>query len=258
MLRPPLLIFVFLLTIMCGAAAAAGLDPAHMAAVDRAAAAFLAMAKDAYQSGNPPREADPVVKPLLDTVFGTAGLNSSGPLPFAQLGSLNDWTVRVVAVGSVYVFAATGIPDFEHLTSLDEKQEQQIVRNTVAFAPEIGRYFDAELAIEQAMIECILAELAADPPTYQSQSARHGLETTRGGVKQTLTGVMTTLLTPGIDRQWVRARLPALTAIAPIAAKFLSAQDRSELRDIAAEVAERIDDPTAAAGLGAIAGVFGS
>lgn len=251
-------VLILLLTAAAGPAGAAELDPARIAAIDRAAEAFLALAQDAYKTGAPPRQADPAVKPLLDTVFDTAGLNRGGPLPFAQLAALNDWTARVVAVGSVYVFAGTGIPDFDHLTGIDEKQEQQIVHNTVAFAPEMGRYFDAELAIEQTMIECVMAELAARPATYQSQPAQQGLETIRGGLKQTLTGVMTTLLTPGIDPGWVRDRLPALAAIAPPAGKFLSPQDRGELRDIAVEVAERLDDPVSAASLGAIAKLFGS
>lgn len=252
------IVLVIVAVALGGVAMAADLDPGRLAAVDQATETFLALAKNAFQSGAAPRLADPAVKPLLDTVFGTADLTTGGPLPFAQLAGLNDWTTRIVAVGSVYVFAGTGIPDFDHLTSLDEKQEQQIIRNTVAFAPEIGRYFDAEMQIEQAMVACVMAELAVHPATYQSQEAQQGLETIRGGLKETLTGVMTTFLTPGLGISWVYQRLPVLAAVTPTAAKFLSPQDRADLRDVAAEVAERIDDAQAEAKLTEIARVFGS
>ena len=43
--------------------------------------------------------------------------------------------------------------------------------------------------------------------------------------------------------EWLRARLPPLLALAPVAAKFLPAADRSEVREIAREVAGQFTDP---------------
>src|SRR5207253_532378 len=107
---------------------------------------------------------------------------------------LNTWTLRVVSVGSVFIFAGTGIPDFSRLQAqgIDDKQRQQIVHNTVAFAPELGRYFDTELRLEQALVEAAMAEIAAHPAGYGTAQAQGGLAKMGAGLKQTLTGVLTT------------------------------------------------------------------
>lgn len=229
------------LVLSSATAIGAELDRARVAAIDRAATTFLALAKDVYRTGQAPRQSDPAIKPLLDIVFDTAPLVANGPIPYAQMPLLNDWTTRSVAVGSVYVLAGTGIPDFDHLQSIDEDQEQRIERNTIAFASEIGRYFDAEMQIEHAMADSVLAEKAVRPESFTSFEGRQRLETMRDGVKQTLTGVMTTFLTPGLDPAWSRARLAVLSRAAAAAARFLDGDDRIELRQVALEVAARLE-----------------
>jgi hypothetical protein len=246
------IIAIIAIVAIAGAAGAAAVDKARIAAVDKAADAFLALAKDAYKTGQPPRESDPAVKPLLDAVFDTSGVTGS-PVAFADIDKLNDWMLRAVAVGSVYVLAGTGIPDFGHLSTLDAKQQQQVIKNTAAYAPEIGRYFDAEVELEQAVINCVTAELAANPDKYRSPTTEGGVAKIRSGVKQTLTGVITTFATPGLDGAWKRARLPALMAIAGPASKFLSTEDRKELAQVARQVAGQTDDPEVKSGLEAFA-----
>ena len=71
-----------------------------------------------------------------------------------------------------------------------------------------------------------------------------------GGLKQTLGGVVTSLLTPGLDPAWMRDRLPALKAIAPIAAKFLLPDDRKEIVDLTKQVAGALSDPVIKQDLG--------
>jgi putrescine transport system permease protein len=80
-------------------AMAAGVDAARIAAIDKAAAAFAVLAKDAYRSGAPPREAEPAVGKLLGTLFDTAGLNGSSAPPFTEVDVLNDWLSRLAQVG---------------------------------------------------------------------------------------------------------------------------------------------------------------
>jgi len=235
------------------AAASPAVDAGKIAAVDKAAEAFLALAKDAYRTGQPPRQSDPAVKPLLDTVFDTADLNAQGPLPIADLTDLSDWTLRTVAVGGVYVLAGTGIPDLVHAGSLDAKAQQQILHNTVAFAPEMGRYIDSEIQLEQALIDSVLAEMAAHPEKFRSPKSESGLAKMRAGLKQTLSGALTTFLTPGLGATWIQGRLTVLAAIMPSAAKFLSPDDRHGLHDLALQVGAKLGNPAIEGTIGSLA-----
>ena len=137
------------------AAAAAGFDAAKIAEVKRASEAFVALGKDAYKTGQPPRQSDPAVaKALLDTIFDTSVdvLNGPPPVTFAQFLDVNNWLMAVVNVGLVYVTAGTGFSDFTTLASLNSvtaKQQAQMNANVISYAPEMGRYYDAQLAVSQ-------------------------------------------------------------------------------------------------------------
>jgi hypothetical protein len=135
-------------------ASAASLDPAQIAAIDKAASDFLAKATDAKKTGMVPRETDPAVAPLLDTVFDTSVL-SHGPMDFADLDKLGDWLDRLNAVGLVYQNAARQAHDVG------------------LFSAEIGRFFDAALAVLQASVDCDVANSDAHPdvkPTAKDQA----------------------------------------------------------------------------------------
>ena len=244
------LTWIALLLLPWNLAEAAQFDPAHMAAVDKAADAFAKLGKDAYQTGKPPRQSDPKVAKLLDVIFGTATLNDGpDPVPFEQLDKLNDWLLRVLKTGIVYVCAGTGISDVGKVGSADEKAQLQIGKNLVAFAPEMGRYYDAQLAVARAESDTIAAELAAHPDWFKSDQAMHGLTTTRGGLTQTLIGVVTSFVAPGLDSSWIRDREAALMAIAPTAAKFLEEDSRKKIADSALQVAGTMSDQAVKDGL---------
>jgi hypothetical protein len=237
-----------------GTAAAAGFDPAQTAAIDKAADAFAALAKDSYKTGSPPRQADPAARDLLDVIFTTSGLNQGGgPVPFEQIDKLNDWLLRIVKTGMVYVFAGTGIADIAKAQGIDAKVQQQIVKNTVTFAPENGRYFDAQLAVSQAEIDSVTAEMAAHPDKFKAANAISGLAKMRGGLTSSLVGVVTTFPVTGLDPAWLRARELALIAIAPSAARFLEPDAREKVRDAAMQVAETMADQAVKDGLIAFA-----
>ena len=51
--------------------AAAALDAGKIAAISKAAKSFVALAKNSASTGRPPRQSDPAIKQLLDTVFDT-------------------------------------------------------------------------------------------------------------------------------------------------------------------------------------------
>ena len=182
------------------ASAAPGpLDPAHIAAIDKAAAAFLAIAKDTHKTGTPPRQSDPQIKKLLTTVCDTRGLNDGAAAPFAQIDALNDWLKQLTQIGMVYILAGTGIADPATAGAIDDTVKAKIAQNAVAFAPEIGRYIDADLAVTQAEIGTILAHMTEDPAAFATPKAQDGLAKMRAGLARTLAGVVTTMKTPGLD-----------------------------------------------------------
>jgi len=237
-----------------GAAAAANFDPAQIAAIDKAADAFAALGKDAYKTGEPPRQSDPAAKKLLDVIFGTSGLNAGAtPVPFEQIDALNDWASRIVKTGMIYVFAGTGIADIAKLQDLNPKVPEQIAKNTTAFALEIGRFYDAQLSVSRAEIDAVAAEMAAHPDKFASAGAAAGLARMQGGMTQTLVGVVTTFPVPGLEPGWMRERELALIAIAPSAAGFLEPDSRKQIRDAAMQVADTMTDQAVKDGLIAFA-----
>jgi len=236
------------------AAAAANFDPEQVAAVDKAADAFAVLGMEAYQTGAPPRQSDSTAKELLDIIFGTAALNDGpDPIPFAQIDKLNDWLLRVVKTGMIYVFAGTGIADIEKISTVDAKVQQQIAANTTAFAPELGRYYDSQLALSRAEMDTVAAEMAAHPDKFTSSNATSGLAQMRTGLTQTLIGVVTTFPVPGLDPTWMRERELALVAIAPSAARFLDDGSRKQVREAALQVADTMSDQAVKDGLVAFA-----
>lgn len=235
------------------AAAPAPLDAARLAAIDEASQAFLALAKDAYKTGAPPRQASPEVGKLLAPVFDTGSLNGPGSPSFAETAALNNWLARLGQIGEVYILAGTGIADPAKAGDIDATVKAQIAANTVAYAPEIGCYIDADLAVMQAEIAAIVAHMTEDPTVFATAKAQEGLNRTKTSLARTLAGVVTTMPTPGLEPAWPAARLPALNAIAPLAAAFLDPEDRRQLQAIAARASDRLSDKAARAGLAAFA-----
>jgi hypothetical protein len=160
----------------------------------------------------------------------------------------------VLQTGAIYILAGTGIADITKASSADQKQ---IGLNIVAFAPEVGCYYDAQLAVPRAETDTLVAEIAANPDLFTSSQAMHGLATTRGGLTQTLIGIVTTFPLTGVDPAWIRDREVALMAFAPSAVKFLEADSRKQIAAAALRVAEGIEDPGAKEGLTAFAKAIG-
>jgi hypothetical protein len=246
--------FCVVVIAVAGAAAhAAQLDAAKIAEVKQAAAAFLALGKDAYKTGKPPRQTDPAVKKLLDTVFDTSTLDGSPPLTFAQFLLVNDWLLQVVTVGIVYVTAGTGVENLLTAPSVTPQQQQAMNANVVAFGPEIGRYYDAQLAVTRVEIDLAMDEVAAHPDQFKSGPRAQGVDQMRSGLAETLNGVLTTFQVSGVETAWLRDRLPALAGIAPSAAKFLQSADKQKLHDLAQTVAGAMTDDMVKNGLNSFA-----
>jgi hypothetical protein len=206
----------------------------------KAADDFAVLTKDAYLSGNVPRESDSATGPLLDAVFGVDLLKSKATLlAKADLKSLSEWLAAQAKVGSLYIFAGTGIADPTH-PALDATSQQKISQNTAKYAPEIGRYMDGELAVVGAM----LAASGIDATTTGS-----GLDNIRQGLANTLFGLITTFPTEGITDDWRRDRLAAINALAPKAAKVLQPDQCKQLIETAHNVGQSMTDSAVQSGL---------
>ena len=202
-----------------------------------AADAFAALAKDSATSGSVPRGSDPSAAPLLDAVFDVGILRSKASLGEPDIGSLSDWSAAGNKVGIVYILAGTGITDVSQAGN-DAKVAAQANRNSAQFASELGRYMDAELAL-QSTIAGIVA----------TDAGRSGVDEVRSGVTATITGVITTFPVDGIDTAWRQARVAALEGAAPGAAKLLLPAQCTSIRATADQVGQQLNDPIATQGL---------
>ena len=213
----------------------------------------MALAKDSATTGEAPRESDPAAKPLLDLVLDTSSLQSGPVQPMSELETLNAWNLDVVKVGLVYILAGTGVTDIAALPNTPDVMAK-ITANTIKFAPEVGRYIDAQLGLQAALIDTISSYMAtASESDLDQANFKSGLAQIRSGVAGTLNGAITTFPTERLTDDWRRARLPALTAMGPGAAKFLLPEDLKALHHTTTEVAGKMSDPEVKAGLSSFA-----
>lgn len=120
----------------------------------------------------------------------------------------------------------------------------------MSYAPELGRYFDFELAVEGAYAESRPSWIISVNRQQRMQpSFKAGLGKIRAGVAQTLDGVISTVMTRGLGDDWRRRRLAALIEMAPKGAKAMLPEDARALRLEAIEVAESLPDPKVKADL---------
>jgi len=229
----------------------------RLARIKQAADDFVGLAKGYETTGEAPRASDPKAKPLIDAVFDTSALNTPQPLPHADQQNIAEWLSQVLKVGSVYIFAGTGYTDYSKIAGADaaaqQKLQRQFEKNTVAFAPEIGRYLDAQLNVVGALIWSVAGDIAADPERAKADRTQKGLDQMRNGTVTTLNGAVAMFATDGLSDDWRRARLAPLTAVAPKAAAFLLPDQRKTVHDAALQIAARMTDPSVKSGLAAFA-----
>ena len=213
---------------------AASLDPARIAAVDQAAGAFLAKAAAAKKNGMVPRQSDPDVGPLLDTVFDTREL-SHGTLPYADFDKLRHWLEKIAAVGNVYLAAS------------------QTVRDFGLFGPEMGRFFDAAFILMQASADCMTAELDAHPDGKLPPAELRAIGDMRRTISGNFAGMIGGFRKPGLSGEWVRDRVIVLIGVAPSLARFLKPDELARLRATTMQVAVAIRNKTLREMLGGVA-----
>lgn len=235
---------------------ALALDPARVAAATKAADDFVALSAGAETTGAPPRATDAAAKPLLDAVFDTSALEQGGVQPMAELQNVNAWNMAVLKVGLVYILAGTGAKEIGALQQTPETLAR-VDRNTVTFAPEVGRYFDTQIRLQMAIVDTVQTFIrTANRAQLENPGMRSGIGKIRSGTGQTISGVVGTLQLGEQSDDWRRARLTLLEAMAPKAARFLAPEDVLGLRAALNEAAEQMAAPDVAQRLRALAVVF--
>lgn len=244
------------LTAPYGMAEAQTLDAARIAKINAATESFLALAKDSHTTGKPPRYSDPAVKPLLDTVLDTKQIESGKPLPWSDVQKLTDWSQAATKVGLVYYLAGTGTKDL-NVVAKDPKLTEKANQNTITFAPEFGRYYDAQINLHSAMIDTASAQiLAATPEQRKDAEFRKTLNDISDGAAKSVIGLLHAFVLEGLPDEWQFLRVALLLKMTPKAAKFMAPDDRKLLRNAAAEAATQIKDPDVKSGVNAIARAF--
>jgi hypothetical protein len=251
-----LLLATMLLGVLPGFAMAQTVDAAKVAAIGRDAAAFAALADGSAKQGNPPRMTDPAVRALLDEVFDTSALQDGPAATSDDLGPLGDWSQAAVKIDLVYLLAGTGYDSLDNLPSTRATSDQ-INKNTIAYAAEIGRFNDAALWIERGVLQAAADFTAnADASMLKQQNIVDGLNQMRSGVARTISGDFSDMALDGLSDGWRLQRLPALLAIAPVAAEALPAELVQQLHDSANQTADQMQNPGVKQGLLAVAALL--
>jgi hypothetical protein len=184
------------------------------------------------------------------------GLNARGLQTFrgavcARLGC-GHW--RSSKVGTIYTLAGSGITKLEAVPN-DPAVIEKLNHNAVVFPAEMGRYYDATMWIEGAIIDTVTLFLSKASQA-DVERTKAGIAQIRAGALQSIVGVITTLPTNGIADDWRRQRLAVLAVIAPRAATFLPAEDLRQLSEVAKTTAAQMTDPEVKSALTQIATVL--
>jgi hypothetical protein len=220
----------------------AGAAAAHAAAVS-----FLALAGDSSHSGKIPHAADPVAAPLVDAVFDMRDVPTE-PVPMSQLPVIDDWLTSVEDVGRAYVLAGAGAARDDDPSG--PVVSAQVDKNFAAYAPELGRYLDAQNALTSLEAASIVRQLAADPASADRPDIARKVAAFHGPLIKDLQAMLFFMGVPGPSDDWRRARMPYLLSLSTQAAKLNSPADLAPLRTSIMAVGEASDDATLRADLG--------
>jgi hypothetical protein len=239
-MHPGIKVLALVCALAAGCVTAQALEVGKLDAVTKAADAFAQLAKNSHQTGRPPRQSDAAAKVLLDTVLDTSDIQRGQPMPWSELRTLNGWSTATIKIGLVYYLAGTGADSLAALYR-DAYAMDKANRNTATFAPEFGRYSDAHLLLQAAIVDTMQDFLSTLPAAEREQPALEAAFGKAGnGVAQSITGLLGTFVVEGISDDWRLARLTVATGIAPKTAKFLRPEDLQKVHDTALEVADHV------------------
>jgi hypothetical protein len=245
------LVFVLGLGAAIGSVTAviAQIDSQKLPAAKKAATSFVERARGSEKTGEVPRVTDPAIKRLLDAVFDIRDVEAAKAIPFQAISPLSERMLAGTQVGLVYMLAGTGASDIGQVGT-DPAAGEKINLNVIKHPQEMGRYFDFAVTMQGAIAESVLSHLSsAKPAELARPNFQSGLGNIRAGATRTVSGVIETLAVNGLTDEWIRARIPALMAVAPKLRKFLLAEQKDDLRKLALACADVTDDAQAKKGL---------
>jgi hypothetical protein len=220
---------------------AASVDAAKVAEVRAASEAFVALAKTTPQA--PPRQSDPAVRAAFDVLFDTSVLEEGDPLPLADLANAHAWAAAVLKVGTIYLFAGTGITDPSQIP-VDPGLIQTINRNATLYAPEIGRYVDTQLKLAAAILDAVDRPIKILTREQRDQPrTRQSLAQIRHITARALAGALHLVTCEEISESWRRARLAPLLALASRTGTILSPELAAAIRAKTLVAAATMKDP---------------
>jgi hypothetical protein len=220
------------------APANAEIDQQKIAAAQKAAADFVKLAGNSARTGKPPRESDPAVKALLDTVLDTSAMSSP---EFSDIPRITQWLANADKVGIVYMMAGTGTRNLA--AASNPKIADRIGKNIAEFQDEYGRFVDFQLALSGFTLDAVRAKMAsASEKERKDPKFRGGFMQASSGIVQTVAGTLSTFTAEGITDDWRRARLAPLNAIAPKMAETLPKEMREKLAEMTRDIAGQLKE----------------
>lgn len=213
-----------------GALGMARLDPARLREIDEAYEAFMARATEAYQSGAPPRQSEPIVDTQLSTVLDVAGLPAK-TLAGADIDEAIRWFNSGDTVGAVYLLAGTGVNDVAQLPT-DDPTQKKLRDNVVKFSDEYGRYLDFQVTLLAAVADAQASYATGGPPDeISSADFKRKTADIKALLAQALKTDFISLVYDGLSNDWRLKRLAAIKSIAPIVTKVLPRDELAAIRD---------------------------
>jgi hypothetical protein len=218
------------------------LDPARLAAIDAAGQDFMRRAQGSHRTGNPPRQADAAVKPLLDTLFTTSDLVGKA-LAASEIKGAIRWFNAGDMAGSTYVLAGTGVDDTDKLPA-DEATQKQTRDNVVRFSDEFGRYLDFQIRVLAAIADASLSLMSnATPEEWDKSEVKPKLDELRAAMAQTMGSDLIATTYDGLTDQWRMDRVAVVAAAVPTATRFLTTEQARGLSEQALQVVAYLTNP---------------
>jgi hypothetical protein len=107
------------------------------------------------------------------------------------------------------------------------------------------------------MVDAAIAQLAAATDEQKKDPAfRTTLSNISDSTAKTMTGLLGTFVLDGLSDDWLLLRVVSLLDITPKAAKFMTPDDRDQLKNAAVEVADHTKNPDVKSGVNVIARAF--
>jgi hypothetical protein len=142
----------------------------------------------------------------------------------------------------IYMLAGTAINDMSQVGTVADA-ETKINLNVIKYPEEMGSYFDHAVTMQGAIAESVRIHISTlKPADLARPNLQNGLADVRGGAARSVSGVIETLAVNGIKDEWIRARMPALAAVAPKLSKFLLPEQKEQLSKLAKACADVTDD----------------